>query len=528
MAEPSVDAAPPKPKRKRRKLKITLIVIALIGTYFIYAHWPRPNTFTISPDTTVISGPVNPDGTINYTQYLADHFSDGVTPDNNGAVQLVRAFGPELFKEEIRAASLSQLGLTEDELPGPFFTSLQDYCEATIGETPPEDAYELLDRLTESPWTADEFPQAAEWLAANEGPLAKVIEGSNCPFIYFPIVSPSDPPTLIGVLLPPLGDLRDSAKALAARGMLRIGHGDTEGARKDLLAVHRLGRLVMRSPTVIQWLVGCAIEHIACRADGTMLTGGLLSAEDMRSALVDLQALPPIPHVKDAFGFDRFVILDCCMMFYRGGVQAVENATGNSGDSSDRRLRFQIDWDELLRRVNHWWDWQFACHQAETSAEFVRLHDEYEEAFLTYFDGRGDDKWLPLQVALWQFGGRPFHRLGARYLSDLLLRILLPSFGKSRFLYERARLYAELNQLAAAAMLHQVEHGEFPPDLSALAPLYPDEIPLDWFSNDALVYQRTEKGFRLYSVGFNMTDDGGAKNSDDIVVEFPLPPRDDE
>ena len=75
-----------------------------------------------------------------------------------------------------------------------------------------------------------------------------------------------------------------------------------------------------------------------------------------------------------------------------------------------------------------------------------------------------------------------------------------------------------------------MRHGEFPAEMAALAPAYLDEIPTDRFSGQALIYQRTDEGFRIYSVGANMADDGGldkVHDGDDLVVEFPPPPAED-
>jgi hypothetical protein len=35
------------------------------------------------------------------------------------------------------------------------------------------------------------------------------------------------------------------------------------------------------------------------------------------------------------------------------------------------------------------------------------------------------------------------------------------------------------------------------------------EVPIDPFSDQPLVYKKTDNGFTLYSVGYNFKDDGG-------------------
>lgn len=62
-----------------------------------------------------------------------------------------------------------------------------------------------------------------------------------------------------------------------------------------------------------------------------------------------------------------------------------------------------------------------------------------------------------------------------------------------------------------ALRLYQLDHGELPETLSALTSEYIDTIPKDWFSQEKLVYRRSDdgKGFLVYSVGWNGSDDDG-------------------
>ena len=70
---------------------------------------------------------------------------------------------------------------------------------------------------------------------------------------------------------------------------------------------------------------------------------------------------------------------------------------------------------------------------------------------------------------------------------------------------------------------YRAETGEYPKTLAELSPAYLPEIPQDIFSSKPLIYRPTDSGYVLYSVGENMTDDGGVDESEwmkgDIVVE---------
>ena len=83
----------------------------------------------------------------------------------------------------------------------------------------------------------------------------------------------------------------------------------------------------------------------------------------------------------------------------------------------------------------------------------------------------------------------------------------------------RRAVHADLLRVSLAIGLHRAETGRFPATLADLAPKYFKELPEDGFSRKALVYTRQGKGCIVYSVGLNLTDDGGIDNSDEEDVD---------
>ncbi len=60
-----------------------------------------------------------------------------------------------------------------------------------------------------------------------------------------------------------------------------------------------------------------------------------------------------------------------------------------------------------------------------------------------------------------------------------------------------------------AIRFYRQDEGHFPPSLAALVPNWLDAVPLDPFSEEALVYRTDDEGYVLYSDGPNRIDDGG-------------------
>src|SRR5262249_12112836 len=145
-------------------------------------------------------------------------------------------------------------------------------------------------------------PRVAAWLKANEKPLAVVIEATKRPEYFSPLVSrwnDKEPGVLLAALVPGVQKCREVASALTIRAMLRVGEGKLDEAWQDLLACHRLARLVARGATLIEALVGIALEHIASAADLAYLDRANLTAKQFQDRLKDLQGLPPMPMMAD-------------------------------------------------------------------------------------------------------------------------------------------------------------------------------------------------------------------------------------
>jgi hypothetical protein len=78
----------------------------------------------------------------------------------------------------------------------------------------------------------------------------------------------------------------------------------------------------------------------------------------------------------------------------------------------------------------------------------------------------------------------------------------------------RAQTMVNEGQIACALERSRLAHGEYPEALEALVPQFIERLPHDIINGQPLKYRRSEgRGFLLYSVGWNGTDDGGRNAS---------------
>ena len=97
--------------------------------------------------------------------------------------------------------------------------------------------------------------------------------------------------------------------------------------------------------------------------------------------------------------------------------------------------------------------------------------------------------------------------------------MLLPGLRGAVERAESTNMDGRLTQISLALELFKSEHGAYPAALSELAPTYLEKVPMDFFSGQPLIYSRAANGYTIYSVGPNVTDDGG--KGDDLVVSMP-------
>ena len=92
----------------------TLLVLTLLVVHLV----PAPKLM-IATDTTVITSPLNADGTPDYIAYLDALQSEGITADNNAAPLLVRALGNlaiDVTYPSYAEPLCARLGLTLEEV----------------------------------------------------------------------------------------------------------------------------------------------------------------------------------------------------------------------------------------------------------------------------------------------------------------------------------------------------------------------------------------------------------------------------
>ena len=248
----------------------------------------RPATlpFTISKETTWITGPLRSDGRVDYVAALNARSSAGVTKENNAAVEFIQIIGTELLP-----------GDTADEI-----------CRILDIECPVIRALDLAlplrskDLLTK-PWQIEEYPEVVDWLKENKSALDRFVAATNRPRYYIPFLPPVAEQGMLKAQIPSLSKYRLLAQVLAMRANLAINEDRFEDAWSDIQAMYRLSLLINQDMSLIGCLVALACGQIGDNAVHRMVASERLDAKTSRLILSkwsEVQATPTVVDSVDA------------------------------------------------------------------------------------------------------------------------------------------------------------------------------------------------------------------------------------
>jgi RNA polymerase sigma factor (sigma-70 family) len=510
----------------------------------------RAPKFTLGKATTYVTGPLNDDGYIDYETALNERLVKGITPENNANVLLWQAIRPHPLGMTMPAEYFRWLKMPEPAERGDYFIGPGQYGQGTLKLTAGEPLQEFLekhDRATRRAWVEKDFPPIAGWLAANEKPLGVVLAATRRPEYCNPQVAQKSGDAgwlgLVGAVSPQLSIYRELASALLARAMLRAGEGRFDEARQDLMACHRLGRLIARGPNFVEHLAGVVIDLNTSRADLALLDRAQPTVKQARAWVGDLQQLPPMPPLTDRVDLgERFLFLQMVTLVRRSPARTFnlllktlqplagkgeehpnERRPGDPPAEPPRTAIDALDWDVLLRTGNVWYDRIAAAERlgdrAAREKELGRIRDEVH----ALRDRAGE----PAEVLESLRSGKESGKEASARFGNLLL-VFLPAFRAVQNAADRAEQEQRNLHLALALAAYRRDQGRYPEKLEALAPEYLKEVPNDLFSSKPLNYYPAKDGYLLYSIGVNGKDDGGRRQDDtppgdDITVRMPLP-----
>jgi hypothetical protein len=523
--------------RLRRLGRWWPVLPAVLIIFIVYAAIPGRWTLTVSPETTYVTDPVDAEGFVDYPTALNERLRQGITLETNANVLIWKALGPRPEGATMPPEYFQWLGIEPPPEQGDYFIDSDRFFEKHLkallvnagkGFDPSDPLQRWRDRVDRAvrwPWKRSEYPDVVDWLKQNEKPLAVLVEASRRPEYYNPLVSKSaDPRTtrIMNSLLPSAQKCRAVCRAFSCRGMGRIGDGDFDGAWQDLQACQRLGRLIGRSGTLIESLVGVALVANATGGQITLIGHSKHSSRQILEWLDDLQKLPPMRPFADKLDLgERFQTLDSLQSIVcsRGDDNATPGQSPPAGGFWDRAFTRGTDFDSAFRNANRAFDnYVAAARQSDLGKrkdEVASISARFDQAARTTAQKGSLAKLLSSRAER------------GEHIGNIMIALLLPSIEKVLESGDRTEQTQTNLQIAFALAAYRADHGKYPSRLDELTPKYLAKIPLDLFSGKPLIYRPTETGYLLYSVGVNGLDEDGRwteddPKGDDLRVRMPV------
>jgi ankyrin repeat protein len=243
-----------------------------------------------------------------------------------------------------------------------------------------------------------------------------------------------------------LGALRDLARICADAGFLEELRADPDAAAEWYIACVRMGAQ-NRTGLVVNNLVSCAISSLGWQRLGAIIANAPLSDVTLREAIAACRAAESTPEqLRDTLKRESELL------------EARMAEPGGPASALDRRLA------------------------AQQSQALQRLSNR-------------------IDIPLPQFLATDQDRAQAENDRS--------EYSRWRIQLGRMDIGLRATEVRAAIMLYQRKNGKLPETLDTLCPDFLPEVPLGPFSGKPVRYAKTEQGWKVWSEGEDMKDDGG-------------------
>lgn len=321
-----------------------------------------------------------------------------------------------------------------------------------------------------------------EWMDANAEAFEYFKKAAEKPYYWVELKSTDG--SLHGIVTPSTGLISEIARALNRRAQLDASEGRGKEAADNIIYCYKAGQQLYEDP----YLGTGVIEN-------TVKNAILI----LKSAEFDNEVLE---HLQDSLSAETVADIK---------ISGIELSVLSLKDLLQRSFVYnRKGTGRLAWRCAHWFylmhgrlanmKFRLACFTGPTENKVL---EQIEQISLIY------QKLMHLSLPEAKKSGY-FDEVKAISKDNFFLE----SFGKSREViftnwYE---VNAQNDALIAiiAILRYNNDKGDFPEMLYGLIGAgYLEQVPVDPFSDEGMVYKRVDDDFRLYSVGEDLSDDGG-------------------
>jgi tetratricopeptide (TPR) repeat protein len=374
--------------------------------------------------------------------------------------------------------AIAQLEIAQKRLPQPVWDSV----------------YEFISRQPQKPFKLSDVQKV---LREVEPALKTLRQALNYPHMRMVDWSAEENPA--SILFPHFSRFREFARLLCAEGLWRKRQGDMDGAVESIMTALKLVRRMDDEPTFIGFLVQGAIFAISVDRLQRILEDADASPQAYRALMAELKAWDIGRSFVRALQGERVFNIAVCQWAQKASLRELQELLNEFSNTPQINLAMWLSGKRTFIAQN----------------ELVMLR--YHKALISLARKEVPYEWASLKRLEKQWQKEvdrpaPSLSLGAVKLTwdDKAFARLLP-FVWLGIAQKAAQFHAlqRLGQVAVALRLYRHEHGRYPETLKELVPKYLPSLSVDPFDGKPLRYQWLAKGFKIWSVGMDMKDDGG-------------------
>ena len=304
----------------------------------------------------------------------------------------------------------------------------------------------------------------------------------------------------MAVLFPHFPRFREFTRLLCAEGLWRKRQGDIDGAVESTMTALKLVRRMEDEPFLISFLVRGAIFAITVDRLQRILEDADALPQTYWALMAELKAWDIDRNfVRGLQGERVFIIALCQWAQKKASLKELHELLYGNRHQPQINLAIWLSGKRIFIARNE----LVMLRYYEALISLVRKGVPYDWASLERLEKQWQEEvnrpapWLSLGAVELTWDDKAF----ARSLSPFWSMVA-----------QRAASYHALQRLGQVAItlrLYRREHGRYPETLKELVPKYLPSLPVDPFDGKPLRYKRLAKGFKVWSIGMDMKDNGG-------------------
>ncbi|TET66544.1 MAG: hypothetical protein E3J56_14250 [Candidatus Aminicenantes bacterium] len=326
------------------------------------------------------------------------------------------------------------------------------------------------DFFTDTPLSEEKKERLRDLIAENQDALNLILEASTKPCFKYEEqweIPGYDLSTATAI------NMIQGTRLLGIDAVIKAEDGNVEEAIDQCLAARRLLQAYLQEPFLISYLVATACMKQVAVCLHKIISDSDIETDMLKKILEEWDSSPWREGLAWSLESERVYGLENALLYLKGEHELINLGLGG--------------------KLFYW------VFRPVYKSEIIWLKGNYDHflkaAEMPYYASR-DSKELEQRI-----NSTPWYYKIAGILFPNVVTVL----------FKRATLEAmfETGRVGIACKIYKNMHGDFPANLSELAPELLEKIPVDPFTGHPLIYKKQDSGIMIYSVGSNLRDDGG-------------------